>query len=94
VFLVVLLAQIIAAVVAGVVSAPFAGNGDLLDPGADVSFGSVALRGLGGFIAGALTRPFTAGVTALLYIDRRMRVESLDTTLQNAAETGSVAGPS
>lgn len=36
-------------------------------------------------IAATVTAPFTAGVLALLYIDRRMRAEGLDVTLAQAA---------
>jgi hypothetical protein len=36
-------------------------------------------------LAACLVSPFTAGVRALLYVDRRMRAEALDLTLQAAA---------
>lgn len=36
-------------------------------------------------LASCLVSPFTAGVRALLYVDRRMRAEALDLTLQAAA---------
>jgi hypothetical protein len=45
------------------------------------------LTAIGGVISGTLVRPFSAGVIALLYIDRRMRAEALDLTLQQAAAT-------
>jgi glycerophosphoryl diester phosphodiesterase family protein len=44
----------------------------------------VAIR-LASFLANAITLPFIAGVTALLYIDCRMRTEALDVTLARAA---------
>jgi len=44
----------------------------------------VAIR-LASFLASTITLPFTAGVTALLYIDCRMRTEALDVTLARAA---------
>lgn len=37
-------------------------------------------------VVGALTIPFTAGVTALLYLDQRIRREGLDVTLVHAAQ--------
>lgn len=37
-------------------------------------------------VIGALTIPFTAGVTALLYLDQRMRREGLDVALVHAAQ--------
>lgn len=40
---------------------------------------------VGGLIAGTLVAPFTAGVRALLYVDRRMRAEGLDVSLSAAA---------
>jgi hypothetical protein len=43
---------------------------------------------VGGILAGTITAPFTSGVLALLYIDRRMRVEGLDVTLAQAAAAG------
>ena len=44
----------------------------------------VAIR-LSALVATTVTAPFTAGVLALLYIDRRMRAEALDVTLARAA---------
>jgi hypothetical protein len=48
----------------------------------------LAVISIGGIIAGTITAPFTSGVLALLYIDRRMRVEGLDVTLAQAAAAG------
>jgi hypothetical protein len=41
-----------------------------------------------------LATPITAGVTALLYVDRRIRVEGLDTTLAQAARERTAADSS
>jgi hypothetical protein len=49
---------------------------------------SLAVLSVGGILAGTITAPFTSGVLALLYIDRRMRVEGLDVTLAQAAAAG------
>jgi len=43
------------------------------------------LTQVGGGIATFLVSPFSSGVRALLYVDRRMRAEGLDLTLQAAA---------
>ncbi len=89
VFGVVLLAGIIAAVVSAIIGLPFglAGGGltALGDDTASPAFSELALSGLGSLLAGTVVRPFTAGVAALLYIDRRIRVEALDVALTRAA---------
>ncbi|MEU3714379.1 glycerophosphoryl diester phosphodiesterase membrane domain-containing protein [Streptomyces catenulae] len=45
----------------------------------------LTLLGLGAVISSALTFPLSAGVTALLYMDQRIRRESLDIELAHAA---------
>jgi hypothetical protein len=91
VFGVILLAGIIASVVAGIIQIPFdatgGGLGSLVSghPGDQYGFGPLLLSTAGGLIGATLVRPFTAGVLALLYVDRRMRVEALDLTLARAA---------
>lgn len=45
----------------------------------------LTLAGLGVIVASAITLPFQAGVTALLYIDQRMRREGLDIELARTA---------
>ena len=42
------------------------------------------LMEVGGGLAGFLVSPFTSGARSLLYLDRRMRAEGLDLTLQAA----------
>lgn len=42
-------------------------------------------------VVGALTTPFTAGVTALLYLDQRIRREGLDVTLVRTAQDRAAA---
>ena len=49
------------------------------------SFTTLLMSALGGFVGGTVARPFQSGVSALLYIDRRMRAEGLDLTLAQAA---------
>jgi hypothetical protein len=45
----------------------------------------VVITGVGSVIASAITLPFSAGVTVLLYVDRRIRREALDLELARAA---------
>lgn len=49
---------------------------------------SVALLFLGTIVAAAVTTPFSAGVTALLYVDMRIRQEGYDVQLLAASQTG------
>jgi hypothetical protein len=42
---------------------------------------------LSALLSGAITTPFVAAVTGLLYIDRRMRLEALDVVLLREAQT-------
>ena len=85
-----LLATLIAQVVASIIATPFsliAGFSGLFSTGttSTFSFSGLLLTGIGSFIGATLTRPFSAAVVALLYIDRRMRSEALDLTLSQAA---------
>lgn len=52
------------------------------------SIAGLAIITVGGIIASTITAPFSSGLLALLYIDRRMRVEGLDVTLAQAAAAG------
>lgn len=89
VFGIVLLAAILAQIVSGIIVVPFAlagGHASLFSgDSTPVDFSSLVITGIGSFIAGTIVRPFSAGVVALLYIDRRIRAEALDLTLQQAA---------
>lgn len=85
-FGILLLAAIIAAIISMIIALPF----DLLGGGAGLggsamTTGGIWLSALGGVVAGAITYPFSAGVTALLYIDQRMRKEGMDIELARAA---------
>ena len=86
-----LLTLIIGSFVSQVVQLPFAVLGagspsSLLDPAADVlGTRSLVLAAIGAGLASTLVAPFTAGVRALVYIDRRMRAEGLDVALTAAA---------
>jgi hypothetical protein len=91
VFLILLLAAILTAVISYIVAVPFQllGGGNPLDPTVDpsraYSFYALSLNAIGGIIAGTITAPFSAGVTVLLYVDQRMRREGLDLELARAA---------
>jgi hypothetical protein len=91
VFGIIVLATIIAQVIAGIIGTPFAiaggGIGGVFSghPQDQFRFTPLLLTGIGGLIGATLARPFSAGVIALLYLDRRMRAEALDLTLQQAA---------
>lgn len=93
VFGIFLLATIIAQVVAGIIATPFGLAGGSFsgilsgNPASAFSFTAILLSGIGGLIGATLVRPFSSGVIALLYLDRRMRAEALDLTLQQAALT-------
>jgi hypothetical protein len=88
VFAILLLVQVISYVVSQVMLIPFAIIGGVSlfaspdEGGATVLF---LLVTVGSGLATFLVSPFTSGARALLYVDRRMRAEGLDLTLQAAA---------
>ena len=51
------------------------------------------MTAFGTIVAAAITWPFTAVATALLYVDRRMRREGLDLELARAAGVAPADGP-
>ena len=84
-----MLAGIVTAILAGVIQVPITGaliaalgpaGLDPLSPAALVTDHALQL------VVGALTIPFTAGVTALLYLDQRIRREGLDVSLVRSAQ--------
>ena len=93
VFGILLLTTLIASSVGFVLQLPFqfgdgfaAFTGDL----EDVSTTALVLSSIGSGVALTLTAPFSAGVRALLYVDRRMRAEGLDVALAASATGGTV----
>ncbi|MGW2956035.1 glycerophosphoryl diester phosphodiesterase membrane domain-containing protein [Streptomyces eurythermus] len=90
-----LLAGLIANIVSAVVTIPFAvigaaASGDgmadfLATNGGHVGWAFLIIRAIGSVIGTTLTLPISAGVTALLYIDQRIRREALDLELARAA---------
>lgn len=95
VFGILLLTSVLVSVASGVITFPLAMVSSLLDIGQTtpygnlgITFAQLAIRGVGTIIAGAIFYPFQAAVTALLYIDLRMRREGLDVELIRASEGG------
>ncbi|WP_243742553.1 glycerophosphoryl diester phosphodiesterase membrane domain-containing protein [Actinorugispora endophytica] len=92
-----LLTQILVQIVASTLSTPFTFGSmfvGMLIPGeAAATVASAALAFLGMLLTGCISSPFTAGVTALLYLDLRMRREGLDLRLQAAVQSGAAIGP-
>jgi hypothetical protein len=84
-----LLALVIGTVLSGIISLPFglAGSGFAAfgESSDTLRFTDLLLATIGSLVAGTLVQPFSAGVAALLYIDRRIRAEALDVTLTRAA---------
>lgn len=95
VFGILLLTFVIGTFVSQVVQLPFAllgagSPGAMFDPDADVlATRSLVLSAIGAGVASTLVAPFTAGVRALLYVDRRIRAEGLDVSLAAAAASRS-----
>jgi len=90
VFGILLLAAIIAFVIGQIIQTPFAlaggGFGAFFSPDPQApTLMTFMLAAIGATIAGTITYPFSAAVTALLYVDQRMRREGLDIELARAA---------
>jgi hypothetical protein len=86
VFGILILSGIIAGIVASIISAIVILPAALLTS-ADGTESLIAQQVAAG-IASVLLSPFSAGVRALLYVDRRMRAEGLDVALQAAVTEG------
>ena len=84
VFGITLLAGIIVAIAGGILQLPFTFFGAVLGSGT----GGTVILVIGAIAAGTVTRPITAGVTVLLYVDMRMRKEGLDLALRTASGSG------
>lgn len=83
-----LLIMILSGILGAIVQTPFSLATGFSQFGAAAvpdSFTDAMIVGIGGVIAYAITFPFNAGATALLYIDQRMRREALDLELARAA---------
>jgi hypothetical protein len=87
-----LVAGILAGIAGSMLRFPFqiAGIAIMAMAGQDTESGQMGLTfvsHLSALLAGAVTTPFVAAVTGLLYIDRRMRLEALDVVLLREAQT-------
>jgi hypothetical protein len=102
-----LLAVLIVGVTAAILQIPFtlvaavaAGGGSAsplgfsaLSAAGRVSLVGVTISTIGNIVAGSVTRPISAGVAILLYVDLRMRREGFDLVLQSAsAQPGMTTG--
>lgn len=61
------------------------GSAAIDDAAAGTSWPSLIVSGIGSVVAYTVSFPFSAGVAALLYLDRRIRRESLDLDLARAS---------
>jgi glycerophosphoryl diester phosphodiesterase family protein len=99
VFGILLLAGIIVLVVGAVLQIPFSlaealagGSAGLFGMAGTRSVAAIIIAGVGTIVSSAVSRPVSAGVTVLLYLDLRMRKEGLDLALQNAATGQQMTG--
>jgi MFS family permease len=88
-FGILLLALVITVIVSQVLSVPAAlpalfGGPFVADDGTPTLF-ALVIQGIAGVLATTVTAPFTAALTVLLYVDRRIRREGLDIELARAA---------
>ena len=75
------LALLVASVIATIIGAPSSIVGQIMAVGhssTGVMFAGAAVASIGGAIGQIVTAPFTAGVTVLLYADRRISAEGFD----------------
>jgi hypothetical protein len=85
---------LVASVIANAVALPFSFVGEVILGGAGTTTGlliSTTIASVGTVIGQIITAPFSAGVTVLLYTDRRMRAEAFDLVLQSGAAGGPYA---
>jgi hypothetical protein len=87
-----LLAGLIAGLVGGLLGLPFSAVGTAVAVMSGQGSESAVMiqsfvSNLSALLTGAITTPFVAAVTGLLYIDRRMRLEALDVILIRESQT-------
>ncbi len=95
IFGILLLGVVITTVIGFALALPFGFVTTLLDGSPDLSTGAVPTPGIAGsvvtalgtILVGAITAPFGAGITGLLYLDQRMRREAFDLELLRAAQS-------
>jgi hypothetical protein len=83
---------VIVGVGSGLLGTPFSAGGGILtglgmsDANFTFTVLGLLISGVGQIVAGTVFYPFTAAVTALIYVDLRMRREGLDVELLRAAQ--------
>jgi hypothetical protein len=92
IFGITLVAGLLAGVAGMLLAFPFslAGTGMAFLAGQNPENGQMGvtlMSHLSSLLSGAITTPFVAAVTGLLYIDRRMRLEALDVVLLREAQS-------
>ncbi|MFC0848004.1 glycerophosphoryl diester phosphodiesterase membrane domain-containing protein [Streptomyces noboritoensis] len=95
IFGITLLTVLLTFIVSMIIAIPFTVIGTLVDDGgadslfsgstSDFGWPFLIITGIGAVIGSAITYPISAGVTALLYVDQRIRREALDLDLARAA---------
>ncbi|MBY8888033.1 hypothetical protein K7472_24795 [Streptomyces sp. PTM05] len=85
VFGVQLLSVLLTLVVTSIIGIPFSMVASVTSGGGTTGWPYLIITGLGTVVGATLTFPFSAGVSVLLYLDQRIRKESLDVELIRAA---------
>jgi hypothetical protein len=92
VFGILVLAAILGAIATLIITIPFTiagfGASGVFSGSQDIGVGYLVISSIGSIIGATLTYPFSAGVSALLYVDQRMRKEGLDIELSRASSAG------
>ncbi|MFI8852178.1 hypothetical protein ACIGW3_18610 [Streptomyces sp. NPDC053499] len=83
--LLVIAISLVLSVPATAISALVSGGDTLTDPAAATGWTSLIISGIGSVLASTVSLPLSAGITALLYLDQRIRREALDLELARAA---------
>jgi hypothetical protein len=99
-FGILLLTYLIVFVAAAILAIPFTviaaaighGGHSFLSPTGTTSLAVIIVGAIGSIIAATVTRPISAGVSVLLYLDLRMRREGLDLALREAAQNHTLSG--
>jgi hypothetical protein len=89
-----LLTAVVTSLVSGALAFPFSLAGMLSTVGADSATPTLlsnTLAAVGSVVGQIITAPFSAGVTVLLYCDRRIRAEAFDLVLHSGAAGGPAA---
>jgi hypothetical protein len=93
VFGILVLTAIILGVVSDIISVPLQILAVALTKnGLNPPIGAVIVSTVGKVLAGTVTAPVAAGASVLLYVDLRMRKESLDMVLRTASQSDSATG--